>query len=242
MRRAARFLLPVAFLAAACSTAAIDIPLNPHGLPVVGDARLYRAIVERDPGQVLVPIQQVAPGVTLDIRYATAANFMNEPLYSRAVALLRCGPALALAAVQKDLAPRGLGLKVFDGYRPYSVTERMWERWRNPDFVADPARGSRHNRGAAVDVTLVELPSGRELPMPTPYDDFTPAASSSWPDVSDEVRGNRESLRQAMESRGFVVLPSEWWHFDFAGWEKYDLLDLPHVALDPPPAPCPAER
>jgi D-alanyl-D-alanine dipeptidase len=233
--------LPIAafLLAAACATVPAAIPLNHRGLPVVGEAGLYRALVAEDPAQVLVPVATAVPGVALDIRYATTENFMNEQLYPRPAAFLRCAPALALAAVQRDLAPRGLGLKVFDAYRPYSVTERMWERWKDPDFVADPAKGSRHNRGAAVDVTLVELSNGRELPMPTAYDDFTPAASATYPDVSDEVRRNRATLIRAMEARGFVVLPSEWWHFDFVGWETYALLDLPHAALEPPPAACP---
>ncbi|HSN68725.1 MAG TPA: M15 family metallopeptidase [Thermoanaerobaculia bacterium] len=225
-------LLPIALLAAACASAPVDAPANRYGLRVVADETLYRAIVRRDPAQVLVPIELVVPGAVLDIRYATPDNFMKEPLYPRPAALLRCGPALALAAVQRDLAPRGLGLKVFDAYRPYGVTEKMWERFKDPDYVADPAKGSRHNRGAAVDVTLVELSTGRELPMPTPYDDFTPAASSTFPDVPEEARRNRATLKDAMEARGFVVLPSEWWHFDFEGWQRYDLLDLPHAALE----------
>ncbi len=239
MRTATRLFLVVALLAAACATASLEIPANQYGLRVVSDPALYAALVARDHAQVLIPVRQLAPRVQLDVRYATAANFMKEPLYPAAAALLRCAPARALAAAQHDLEARGLGLRVFDAYRPYAVTIRMWERWRDPDFVADPARGSRHNRGAAVDVTLVELTTGRELEMPTPYDDFTPAASSSYPDVSEAARTNRSILRETMERHGFVVLPSEWWHFDYTGWEQYPLMDIPHAALEPPPAPCP---
>ncbi|HEU5163803.1 MAG TPA: M15 family metallopeptidase [Thermoanaerobaculia bacterium] len=231
MRRRALLLSGALFLVA-CASAPLEIPVNRYGLRVIGDEALYRAIVRRDPSQALIPIEKVVPGAVLDIRYATPDNFMKEQLYPRPAAFLRCEPALALAAVQRDLASRGLGIKVFDAYRPYSVTERMWEPYKNPDYVADPAKGSRHNRGAAVDVSLVELSTGRELPMPTPYDDFTPAASSTFPDAPEEARRNRAILKDAMEARGFVVLPSEWWHFDFEGWQRYDLLDLPHAALE----------
>ena len=228
--------LSLAFLVAACASAPLEIPVNRHGLRVVSDVGLYRAIVERDPSQGLVAVTDVVPGAALDIRYATANNFMHEQLYPGPAAYLRCRPALALAAAQRDLASRGLGLKVYDAYRPYSVTERMWERIGNPDYVADPAKGSRHNRGAAVDVTLIDLSTGREIPMPTPYDDFTAAASSTYPDLPVEALRNRSVLRDAMERHGFVVLPSEWWHFDFEGWEQYDLLDMPHSALERPAA------
>jgi D-alanyl-D-alanine dipeptidase len=107
------------------------------------------------------------------------------------------------------------------------VTKRMWEPIKNPDFVADPAKGSRHNRGAAVDVTLIDLHSSGELPMPTPYDDFTPRARQNFADVTPEVRANRELLRDVMTRNGFEPLPSEWWHFDFHGWERFELLDVP---------------
>ncbi|HEY0788512.1 MAG TPA: M15 family metallopeptidase [Thermoanaerobaculia bacterium] len=238
LKRLGATLLLLALLASACATGGTGIPPNRLGLPVVGDAGLYRRIVARDPAQLLVPVRRLAPGIRLDVRYATPDNFMKERLYPAPAAMLRCEPAQALAAVQRDLEAQGLGLKVFDAYRPYSVTVRMWDKWRNPDYVADPAKGSRHNRGAAVDLTLVELATGRELEMPTPYDDFTQAASSTYPDASEAARRNRAILREAMEKHGFVVLPSEWWHFDYAGWERYALMDLPHAALEPPPGNC----
>ena len=111
----------------------------------------------------LVELNKLDPTIKLEIRYATANNFMHTPLYPVARVFLRAPAARALEEVERDLAPRGLGLKVFDGYRPYSVTVRMWEPIKNPDFVADPAKGSRHNRGAAVDLTLIDLKSGAEL-------------------------------------------------------------------------------
>jgi zinc D-Ala-D-Ala dipeptidase len=162
-------------------------------------------------------------------------------LYPEPEAWARCEVALALGRVQTSLEPRGIGLKVFDAYRPYSVTVAMWEPIRDPDYVADPAKGSRHNRGAAIDVTLVDLVSGEELPMPTPYDDFTPAASHQASDLPLAALQNRAILRQVMEAEGFEALSSEWWHFDYRGWERFPLMDLAHRELEPQRASCPAD-
>ncbi len=199
---------------------------NQYGLEVVSSPVQYARSVQRDPVMRLVAVDQWVPGVVLDIHYATDENFMKQPLYPRAAAFLRLPVVLALRHVQEDLAPMGLGLKVWDSYRPYSVTVAMWEPYKDPDFVADPARGSRHNRGAAVDVTLVNLATGEELPMPTPYDEFSPRAAADFAELPADVIANRETLRTAMERHGFKVLASEWWHFDFDGWQGFDLMDL----------------
>jgi len=177
-------------------------------------------------------VQQAAPGVVLDVRYATTNNFMHQQLYPVARAFLRAPAAAALAEVQRELSAQRLGLKVFDGYRPYRITERMWEPIRNPDFVADPAKGSRHNRGAAVDLTLIDLKTGAELAMPTPYDDFTARARQDFDDLPPDVRANRAHLREVMTRHGFDPLPSEWWHFDYRGWQSFDLMDVPLEAVD----------
>jgi D-alanyl-D-alanine dipeptidase len=217
----------VAAFAAAC----VVIPANRYGLPVVPDLATYLRLVGREPDKRLVDVESAVPGVVVDVRYATANNFMHAPLYRVAKVFLRAPAAVALASVQRELRPAGLGLKVFDGYRPYSVTERMWEPIRNPDFVADPAKGSRHNRGAAVDLTLIDLATGRELPMPTPYDDFTQRARQDFADLPVEVIANRATLCDAMMRHGFQPLPSEWWHFDYAGWQRFELMDVPIDAL-----------
>ncbi|MFZ2491956.1 MAG: M15 family metallopeptidase, partial [Thermoanaerobaculia bacterium] len=112
-------------------------------------------------------------------------------------------------------------------YRPYRVTVAMWERIGDPDFVADPTKGSRHNRGAAVDVTLVEAATGRERPMPTAYDDFTARARHDFTELPPEEAANRALLRDVMVRHGFDPLPSEWWHYDFRGWETFNLMDVP---------------
>jgi D-alanyl-D-alanine dipeptidase len=207
-------LLAVLLVFAACATA------HP---PVVRDLGEYDRLVAADPDKRLVEITDIPR----DVRYATTNNFMHAQLYPVAKVYLRRPAAIALHEVERELAREGLGLKLFDGYRPYRVTVRMWKPIRNPDFVADPAKGSRHNRGAAVDLTLIERRTGQELPMPTGYDDFTSHARQDFNDLSPEVIANRAKLRDVMVRHGFDPLPSEWWHFDFRGWEKFELLDLP---------------
>lgn len=224
MQRTKSFALLLLF--AACASAPVIKP-NQYGLRVVPDLATYQQYVRYDRDKQLVDIEQAVPGIRIDVRYATSNNFMHRPLYPVAKVFLRAPAAKALAAVQADLAPQGLGLKVFDGYRPYSITEAMWEPVKNPDFVADPAKGSRHNRGAAVDLTLVDLRTGDEIAMPTPYDDFTARARQDFNDLPAEVIANRAKLRDAMVRHGFDPLPSEWWHFDFHDWLKFELMDVP---------------
>lgn len=200
------------------------------GPEVVGSKRRYLRTVAEYPSKRLVDLAAAVPGVQLDIRYATPDNLMKEPLYPVAKALLRAPAAEALGEAQAGLAARGLGLKVFDAYRPYSVTTLIWEPYKNPDFVADPARGSRHNRGCAVDLTLVDG-DGEELLMPTAFDDFTEKASHGYKDLPQEAKNNRGLLREVMERHGFVALETEWWHYDYRGWERFELLDLPLSSL-----------
>lgn len=214
--------LALLLLAAACAT--VDVPPNRYGLRVVPDLATYERIAHRDPEKRLVDLASL--GIPLDIRYATESNFMKRTLYPVANAYLRAPAARALAAAQRELAPRGIGIKVFDAYRPYRVTEAMWEPIKNPDYVADPAKGSRHNRGAAVDLTLIDLRTGAELAMPTPYDDFTPRAAHAFADLPPDVLANRALLREVMTKHGFEPLPSEWWHYDFKGWERFELMDV----------------
>ena len=177
---------------------------------------------------VLADVSTAVPGVRLDIRYATADNFTKAVVYPAARCLLRPEAAAALAQVQADLQTKGLSLKVWDCYRPLSVQKRFWELVPDPRYVADPKKGSRHNRGAAVDLTLADS-AGRELEMPTAYDDFSEAAHRSSKAGTPAARANVKILEDAMTARGFKGLPTEWWHFDFSGWEKFPLLDVPLV-------------
>ena len=195
--------------------------------PVVKSMAEYDRLVAADPDKRLVEITDIPR----DVRYATTDNFMHQTLYPVSKVFLRRPAAIALHDVERELAREGLGLKLFDGYRPYRVTVQMWKPIRNPDFVADPAKGSRHNRGAAVDLTLIDLRTGNEIPMPTGYDAFTQRARQDFNDLPADAIANRAKLRDVMMRHGFDPLPSEWWHFDFRGWEKFELLDLPFTAL-----------
>lgn len=174
----------------------------------------------------IVDILSVEPSIVLDIRYATANNFTGQVLYPAAKAKLRREAAESLAAVQRELKMMGLGLKVYDAYRPLAIQWKLWEVVSNPSYVADPRKGSRHNRGAAVDLTIVDS-LGAELEMPTPYDDFTEKASQTYDALPETVKRNRALLRDVMERHGFLRIQSEWWHFDFHGWEQFPVMDEP---------------
>lgn len=179
----------------------------------------------------LVDVKQLEPGIQLDIRYATSNNFTGRPLYPAARALLLPEPAQALARVHKALKENGYGILVYDAYRPWRVTRDLWDTASEADrangYVADPAIGSRHNRGCAVDVGLYDLGSGREVLMPSQFDDFSVRAHADWTGGPDEPRHNRDELRRAMEAEGFKVLPNEWWHFNFRDCDRQPLLDIP---------------
>jgi zinc D-Ala-D-Ala dipeptidase len=174
----------------------------------------------------LVDIQTINPRIRLDMRYATSNNFLRRKLYPQARCLLRKELAQQLSQVQINLERQGLGLKVYDCYRPLSVQKQMWQVMPDDRFVANPANGSRHNRASAVDVTLVDR-KGKELEMPTQFDDFTDKAFSDSENVSRSAKKNRQKLRKAMEAHGFIQLATEWWHFDAKNWQKFPLLDVP---------------
>lgn len=178
----------------------------------------------------LVELKEVIPDVVLDIRYATKNNFVGEVLYPSSRCFLAKDAAFALKKVQEDLKKQGYRLKVFDGYRPLSVQKRMWEVLPDSRYVANPATGSRHNKGYAVDVSLVDI-NGNDVLMPTEFDDFSEKARSDYMDLSEEVIKNRQILKEAMEKYGFNQLSSEWWHFDYKGWENKPNLDIPIDSL-----------
>ncbi|MFG0320687.1 MAG: M15 family metallopeptidase [Planctomycetota bacterium JB042] len=192
-------------------------------LLVVGCAGSDETAASARSDEPLVPVADVHPGIRFDIRYATDDNFTGERLYASDVCLLRASVADRLARVQDRLAAEGLGLLVFDGYRPLSVQRRMWELVPDPRYVAPPDRGSRHNRGAAVDVTLVDA-AGRRLEMPTDHDDFTEAAHRDYAGATHAATANRDRLRAAMEAEGFEGIGTEWWHFDAVNWREYDIV------------------
>lgn len=170
-------------------------------------------------------------GMIIDLRYTTADNFFKKAFYPKnARALLRPETAAKLAKVQAELKAQGLGLKIWDAYRPLSVQRAMWKTLPDARYVADPAKGGRHNRGAALDLTLVDA-QGKELPMPTAHDDFSEKAGAHFKLVPPEIFKNRQKLQQVMTKHGFAIYDSEWWHFDDADWQKYEALDVPFEQL-----------
>ena len=177
----------------------------------------------------LVDLATLDASLRLDIRYATPHNFMRRVLYPSARALLQRPAAEALLRVHAALAASGLGLVVFDAYRPWSVTKAMWDETAEEErlFVADPQLGSKHNRGCAVDVSLCERTTGAELPMPSAFDEFTERAYADYAGAAEPEARNRGLLRAAMEREGFAVNPKEWWHFDYHLWKEYDVMDIP---------------
>lgn len=176
----------------------------------------------------LVNVREMIPGIVLDLKYNTTDNSFHQKLYTTDECYLVHGAVRQLALVQDTLRKLGLGLKIWDGYRPRAVQYLMWEILPNPVYVADPATGSNHNRGGAVDLTLIQLSTGQELPMPTPFDFFGPEAGHNWTlGLSAEVIANRALLRTLMETvGGFSRYDSEWWHYDFVPAKSYPLLDF----------------
>jgi len=179
----------------------------------------------------LVDLATVSDTIKFDIRYATKNNFLGEAVYSKSKAFLQKPAAEALGKVHADLKDRGYGLLVYDAYRPWHITKIFWDatpvKLRN--FVADPAKGSRHNRGCAVDLGLYELKTGEPIEMVSGYDEFGDRAAVDYTGGTSRQRWYRDLLRRAMERRGFAVYEAEWWHYDFADWSKYP---LGNVAFD----------
>ena len=181
----------------------------------------------------MIDIQAQNPKILADIRYKTKDNFVGVPLYPESARLfLRQEAADALFRVQQALEKQGLGLKIFDGYRPLSVQKKMWAKYPVEGYVANPAKGSNHNRGMAVDLTLVDL-RGRELPMPSGYDEFSERAHRDYRGGSEEERKNRQTLEDAMLKEGFHGISTEWWHFDYKNAKDYPVLDLPFSEIGP---------
>ncbi len=176
----------------------------------------------------LVELVKLDPSIKLDIRYATRNNFLGKPVYQQARAFLQRPAAEALVRVNQHLRTQGCGLVVFDGYRPWSVTKIFWDATPEDKkiFVADPAKGSRHNRGCAVDLSLFDLKTGRELTMPSEYDEMTERAHISYECATPETKRLRALLQNAMAAEGFSVYEPEWWHYDYKDWKEYPILDV----------------
>jgi D-alanyl-D-alanine dipeptidase len=176
----------------------------------------------------LIELIKVDPTIKLDIRYATADNFVGKKVYPAARAFLQKPAADGVVAVHRKLKEKGLGIVIFDGYRPWAITKLFWETVvpEHRKFVANPEKGSKHNRGCAVDLSMYELKTGNLVPMPSDFDEFTERASPDYNGGTEEETRNRELLRSLMEGEGFIVNPNEWWHFDYRDWESYAIYDI----------------
>jgi len=181
----------------------------------------------------LVELTKVDPTLKLDIRYATANNLAHRPVYKQARAFLQRDAAMAVAQINQELKPLGYGLMIFDGYRPWSVTKLFWDITPNANkqFVADPKKGSRHNRGCAVDLTLYNLKTVKEVQMTGAYDEMTERSYPNYTGGTVQQRQMRNLLRTKMEAHGFTVFDVEWWHFDYKGWQQYRIENIPFEAI-----------
>lgn len=183
----------------------------------------------------LVSVTTIDPSLTLDVRYATSRNLLGFPVYPKSAAYLQRPAAEALALADRKLHAEGFGIVVFDAYRPWYVTKMFWDGTPQAAhvFVADPSAGSRHNRGQAVDISLVDLGTGQEVEMTGAYDEFSPRSYPLYDGGTSQQRWRRDVLRAALEAEGFSVYPFEWWHFDYADWRNYGLLNVDFDRLPP---------
>jgi zinc D-Ala-D-Ala dipeptidase len=183
--------------------------------------------IKNDPAKKFVELTKLMPNLKIEIPYATPKNFTKSTLYYHPVVCMRVLPAHALQQVQAELHKQGLALKIWDAFRPFSVTCRMWTLVRDKRYVANPRQGSYHNRGLAVDLTIIDLKTGKELDMGTGYDNFTDTAHQSFMQLPEQVLANRKLLRDMMHTHGFRIFPTEWWHYHWRNDDdRYEVIDL----------------
>ena len=197
-------------------------------LSVTDKYTLYKKQVQRDSTKKMIELKTLVPNLVYDLRYATINNFTHRLMYPQktTVTFLRLPVALALQKAQHELNGKGFGLKIFDAYRPYSVTVKFWELVKDERYVANPVKGSGHNRGIAVDLTIINLKTGEELNMGTGFDNFTDTAHQTFTHLPEEILQNRQLLRSTMERYGFNAFETEWWHYFFKDGEKFEVLDI----------------
>lgn len=198
---------------------------NKYGLKAISFAE-YQEALKANPQKELVDLEKIIPDMVMDIRYATTNNFMKEKIYTLSKAYARKPVAEALKRAQEEFKKLGFGIIMYDAYRPYKATVKFYELYRDTTYVASPYRGSRHNRGCALDMSIVDLKTKKEVKMPTEFDSFKKEAWPSTPIADPVARKNRELIIKVMKNNGFKVNSSEWWHFDFVGWQKYEVMDI----------------
>lgn len=204
-----------------------------YGVATIDKIADYQQTVRADPEKRMVELRTLSARILYDLRYATVNNFMHRQMYVPAArcTFLRLPAARALAQVQKELNKKGYGLKIFDAYRPYSVTVKFWELVKDERYVANPSKGSGHNRGLAVDLTIVDLATKKQLEMGTGFDNFSDSAHHSFTGLSPAVLQNRALLKETMIKYGFTPLETEWWHYFWPNDRQYEVLDIPFEEL-----------
>ena len=201
--------------------------LMAQDLDVSRKNKTYWQQVQADSLHRMIELKSLIPTIVYDLRYATKNNFTKEKLYKNGdMSFLRVLPALALQKIQQELSLKGMGIKIFDAYRPYSVTKKMWDLIKDERYVANPSKGSGHNRGLAIDLTIITLNTGQELNMGTGFDHFSDTAHQDFTSLPEQVLKNRKLLKETMEKYGFKALSTEWWHYSWTNDRNYAVLDL----------------
>ena len=197
-------------------------------LTVINQPSTFKASIQANPKLELIELKTAVPHIRYDLKYATTDNFTSVRLYPSKThyTFLRREPAQALAQIAKVLEAKGLGILVWDAYRPFHVTVKFWELIKDERYVANPSKGSGHNRGIAIDMTFYDLKTGALLDMPTAFDDFSEKAHHGAENVSSRQKENREMMRNLMEQHGFIKFQTEWWHYYWPNGEQYDVLDF----------------
>jgi zinc D-Ala-D-Ala dipeptidase len=199
---------------------------------IIDTKKQYNASVALNEKKELIDIKKRIPTLILDLKYSTQNNFTKTILYKNVISTyMRMPAAIALQQVQNNLQQKGLGLKVFDAYRPYAATKLMWDLIHDERYVANPKNGSNHNRGLAIDLTIINLKTAQELDMGTGFDNFTDTAHHTFINLPKSVVENRQLLKTTMEQFGFKSFDTEWWHYTWPNDMEYEVLDLKFITL-----------
>jgi zinc D-Ala-D-Ala dipeptidase len=200
---------------------------NKYAIKIISNEQEYVKSITNKPGFEMVDLKKAVPGIVTELRYASNNNFTGQKIYPPPnTTYLRRKAASLLAVVQKKLKLKGMGLKIFDAYRPYAATKLIWELVKDERYAANPEKGSHHNRGIAVDLTIIDLNTKKELDMGTGFDNFSDSAHHDFKALPDTILKNRLLLRNIMEQNGFKAMETEWWHYALLNPGKYELLDL----------------
>jgi D-alanyl-D-alanine dipeptidase len=219
--------ITVFFLLCMSLVSAQNLPVSSSGLLYINSISLFQKSLINHPEKQMLSLASI-PGIIFDLRYAGTDNFMHKKLYPGDIktTFLRKPAYQALDSVAADMAKRGLVLVIFDAYRPYSVTQDFWKTMQDERYAANPAKGSGHNRGISVDLTLADAKTHKMIPMPTGYDNFSDSAHQNYSKLDAKRIANRDLLRRVMEKYGFIPLFSEWWHFSWPETGNFEVLDL----------------